>query len=306
MFETFTKKTEQVPSFEEQWENPEKMTLSGEEVEVYDIKPEKEKTPVPVWLAPGWAATPEAFKDNIHTLANNSRRTISANAPHGIDFNRDEMPASDVEKMPDAEMRKIAAMINTIEAKGVEKVDAIGHSEGCMDTILAAMLYPEKFRNIVLVNPAGMIGKDSLPRLMVGFSTDIVKGHIDEIRKNGFSKPLVRMGRELGRSIISDPVNSFKEVLAISNAEIHDMLIELRKKDIKIAVVSAVDDDAFPTERMQGIMKPEMYDGFYTVRGKHNQFVLEAGIYTELCESALLGLQARREREELEASGANK
>lgn len=292
------KKQETVPNFEEQWAHPETVNFGRETVQVYDIKPEHQKTPVPVVLAPGWAGTPEMYKENIQTLVGKNRRVISVNAPHGIDYNKEEIPQHEAVKIPEAEMRKIATLINTIKSRGVEKVDAIGHSQGCMDTVLAASLYPEYFQNIVLVNPAGMIGKDSLPRLMAGFSLDAIKGHIEELRKNGYSKPLKTVDNVMLDSIIKDPIQAFREVLAISDAQIHEFLIGLREKGVGVSIVSAVEDDAFPTERMQEIVTKDMVDGFYTVKGKHNQFIYDANVYTELAENALVGMNNRKHNQQ--------
>jgi len=293
MFESFTKK-EVVPSFEDQWKNPEKMTLSGEEVDVYDIKPEHEKTSVPVWMAPGWTGAPLMYRDNIKTLVSKDRRVLGVDAPHGIDFNNAEMPDADYEKIPDAILRKIAAMINTIKEKGIEKVDAVGHSEGCLDLVLAATLYPECFQDLVLVNPAGMIGKDSLPRLMVGFTSDIVKGYIEEIRAGGLSEPSLRASKVMMGSIVQSPVQAFKQVLAIADADLPEFILNLRKQGIGVVIVSGVDDEAFPSDRMQKTITSEMVDGFYVVEGKHNQFIIDAPNHTLIADSAFDALERKR------------
>ncbi|MCK9344508.1 MAG: alpha/beta hydrolase [Candidatus Pacebacteria bacterium] len=294
MFESFSKKEATPKSFEEQWENPELTVLSGEAVNVYDINPEKTKDPVPVWIAPGWTGTPEMYRENIRTLYEKDRRVVAVDSPHGIDFNRAEMPDADFEKMPDAILRKVAAMINTFEAKGIKNVDAVGHSEGCLDLVLAATLYPEYFRDLVLVNPAGMIGKDTLPRLMVGFTADIVKGYIEEVRTRGLSEPLLRASRVMMGSIVASPVQAFKEVLAIADADLPDMVLNLRKQGIGIIMVSAVDDEAFPGDRMQQNIKKEHVDGFYAVAGKHNQFIVEAPHYTLIADSAFDARERKR------------
>ena len=180
--------------------------------------------------------------------------------------------------------------------KQIEKIDAIGHSEGCMVVILAATLYPERFRDIVLVNPAGMIGKDNPWRLATSFAREVVKGYVDEVRKNGLSEPMLRAIRETTTAVINDPVQSFREVLALSNVQIHELLIGLREKGIGISIVSAVDDGVFPDKRMQEIVTKDMVDGYFTVRGHHAQFQLDAERYTQLADYALEMMQQKRER----------
>lgn len=289
MIESFGKKKE---SFEEQWKHPEKLVFSGETMEVYDISPEHQKTTVPTVVVPGWSGTPNVHMGNIEALVKKGRRTISANAPHGVDFNKEEYPLG-IDIIPDAELRKIATIIEVIKKKGIEEVDAVGHSQGCMDIVLAATLYPEYFRNIVLVNPAGMIGEDNFFRLVASFSVDVVRGYVDEIRTKGLTKPMLRQIRGMISSIATDPVSSFRQVLAISDAQIHDLLASIKKQGIGISVVSAVDDEVFSSARMQKIVTKEMVDGFYSVRGKHFKFQVDADPYTELVEGALSAMEKK-------------
>ncbi|MBU6414803.1 alpha/beta hydrolase [Patescibacteria group bacterium] len=142
---------------EKQFQNPKIFGLEGaeDEIEIFDIIPHKAKTNVPMLFISGWSGTPHAYKENILSHAKFGRRVISSNTPHGIE-------AQNNEQFPNSEMRKVVAAIKTLEACGIEKVDAVGHSEGAIDVVMAAVLYPEKFRNIVLVNPGGLQGKDSL------------------------------------------------------------------------------------------------------------------------------------------------
>lgn len=280
-------------SFEEKWQSPEKVILLDQEVEVYDIRPEVEKTNVPVFLAPGWGGTPAMHKQNVETLFKEGRRTLLLNTPHGINFSREDFSSQEIGEITDAELREIAALINCIKEKNIEKVDVVAHSQGCIDTVLTAMLYPEYFRNIVLVNPAGMIGEDNFARLVVSFSADIVKGYIEEIRRNGIQKPLLSNTRVVAttETIIKNPLLALREVLAISDAQIHEFLIELKKQGIGISVVGAVDDEVFPSNRMQKIVTKDMVDGFCVTRGAHAQFNLEPDAYTGLAESALTSME---------------
>ncbi len=78
-------------------------------------------------------------------------------------------PEEAVQKYPKEEVRKALNILGVLEEKDVEKTDVIAHSEGAVNTLIAASLYPEKFRNIVLFGPAGLIGEDTFTRLFQGF-----------------------------------------------------------------------------------------------------------------------------------------
>lgn len=277
-------------SFEEKWQERATLGFPGGSVEVYDLHPDNEKTAVPVVFIPGWGGTPEMYKKNLEVLVGLNRRTISANAPHGIES---ELHPSESEHMPDAELRKVAAFMQMLDDKKIEKTNAIGHSEGCIDVVIAATLYPERFKNIVLVNPGGMIGEDNLWRLSTCFTKDIVKTYVDAVKNKTLRGPLMRASKEVTASVVTSPVKAFREILSISNTQIHEMLKELKKQGIGISIIHGVDDEVFPMDRVQDITTSEMVDGFYSVKGRHGQFQLEADLYTKLAESALSALEQK-------------
>lgn len=274
-------------SLEEQFKNPKILELYGGKVEVVDISPENQKDEVPVVVAPGWMATPEVFKDNILTLAELGRRTISVNSPHGIE-------AEKIENFPDAELRKAAAFIKTLEEKNINKVDAIGHSEAGIYLTVAATIYPDKFRNIILVDPGGMIGKDNIARLSVDFSLDIIKQTIRSIKDRRLIKPILKSFWEGGKLKNLHPVRAVREILAISDFQIHELLRGLKEKGVGLSIIHAIDDKAFPMDRVQKIAKTDQLDGFYSVKGTHNEFYLKAKKYTQLADEALTALALRK------------
>ena len=273
-------------SLQEQYEKPEILELSGGNVELIDINPDEQKTKVPVVVMPGWSATPEVFKDNIITFAEQGRRTISVDSPDGI-------KAEKKDHLPEAELRKVAALIETLEEKNIDKVDAVAHSEAGIALAIAATLYPEKFRNLILVDPGGMMGQDRADKLAGRFSMDILKQTIDAMKDFKRLKPIGRSFKEGIKSFVSNPSQSIKEVMAISDTQIHEMLKDLKQKGIGISIIHGVDDKAFPMDRVQQMAKSDQLDGFYSVRGTHNEFYLNAVKYTKLADAALDALEAK-------------
>lgn len=276
------------PHLEEQYKNSETIELYGGKLHVVDVQPEQKKSEVPVFVAPGWAANAEVFKDNILGCATEGRRTLSLQNFHGI-------KTENIDEYPNAELRKVAALIKTLDEKGIEKTDVIAHSEGALYTTIAARLYPDRFRNIVLVAPAGMIGKDTVTRLGVGFSHDVTRQMVNGVIDGEIRKPMLRAFRESGKSMASGPLESVKQVFAIADAEIHNWLKELKDQGIGIAIIHGVDDKAFPMERMQEVAKSEQMHGFYSVKGGHNEIYLKPKEFTALAEHALSGLENRKE-----------
>lgn len=273
---------------EEQYNNSETVELYGGKLHVVDVQPEQQKSEIPVFVAPGWAANAEVFKDNILGCATEGRRTLSLQNFHGI-------KAENIDDYPNAELRKVAALIKTLDEKQIEKTDVIAHSEGALYTIIAAKLYPDRFRNIVLVAPAGMIGKDTVTRLGVGFSHDVTRQMVNGVIDGEIRRPMLRAFRESGKAVASGPLESVKQVFAIADAEIHNWLKELKDQGIGIAIIHGVDDKAFPMERMQAVAKSEQMHGFYSVKGGHNDIYLKPKEFTALAENALSGLENRKE-----------
>lgn len=281
----------------EQFMRPEILELGGEKIEVHDIAPEKLKTEVPVVFAPGWSGTPEAYRDNIVNLAAAGRRVLSVNAPHGIENH--DIQGEEVKDYAPVELGKLAAVTEALEKKGVQKVDAVAHSEAGIFLTIAATLNPERFRNLVFVDPAGMIGKDNMARLGVGFSIDLVKQIVREARREDDDRMSPKPGGALAplKVLFSNPKASFRGVAAIANSDIHEMLEDLKKKGVGISIIHGVEDRAFPMERVQEVVNTDQVDGFYSVKGGHNESILTPRKYTELIDYALDAMEKKQEKQ---------
>lgn len=189
------------------------------------------------------------------------------------------------------ELRKAETILGLLYEKKLEKVDVIAHSEGAINVCIAAMLHPEKFsgRTIVLANPAGMIGKDNIFRLRKG--SGAATGRTETMSKFPTTKAESEY-LESTKHITPDYmraglVRAFKETLAISQAQIEDMLKYLREKGIKIIVIAGIDDPIFPTESMQKNVKKDFIDGFLSIRGGHMQLQVHPELYMAAAENML-------------------
>ena len=279
---SFTPKTEDEEEYlTRQFHNPKKLNLNGEDIEVVDISPREIKKEIPTLILPGFSATPLALKDMIVRTAEQGRRVISADAPHGINI-KDRQ--SD---LPDAEMRKLELVLKMIETSGLKQVNVIGHSESAIYITAAAALYPEKFANIVLIEPAGLQGKDNPLSLLFRFLEDRKEdsNQSTNFKKVKFPSPNVGV-----HSVLSDVVASAKELHAISKVDISRVLEKIRESGVKVSVIHAVDDKLFPMEKIQEKITAEMVDGFYSIKGTHNN------IYTyepfgRAAEAALTALE---------------
>jgi len=269
--------------------------VNGEKVKVIDVIPEKVKDPIPAILLPGWGTSPELYKRNINELARYQRRVLSIETASGIeDSALKVLPGA--EGVPEVEMRRISALISVMEKKKLDLVDIVGHSYGGMYAAFGAMLRPEKFRNIVLVNPAGIVGPDSSLQLLQRASIEALQEAMRGMKEKSLRDSLIHIASHSASTISTSPFHACREVIAIANTEIHNTLAFLKEKGVHISIIHTIDDATFPMERVQKIVDAGHIDGFYSAKGGHNEFILNPEKYTKLVDEALSSMEKSRKK----------
>jgi pimeloyl-ACP methyl ester carboxylesterase len=280
----------------EQFAHPETYQYGSTTVETFDVKPEHPKSDVPVFFGTGWSASRGVYEAAILGTADRGRRVLSMYAPHGVDTGPDFGTGD--KTYAAAELRKAAAMLRTLEEKKIEHLDIVAHSESALWSLIVASMHPEKIRNIVLIDPAGLIDEDNLPRLAVDFSRDVVR---ETLNKEKLPRPKVDRSVQPGSSqdmfgalknMLGNPMRSLKEVLALKDADIRGMLEELKALGKHIAVIQGARDVVFPMEKMQRVVNTKQVDGFYSVYGEHNEINSHPQAYIEVIGHALDALEA--------------
>lgn len=298
---------------QEQFEAPETMEVDGEGLEVYDISPEELKTNTPLFVAPGWAATPNFLRENIVGLAEQGRRVLSIDSPHGVEvadkkknygriifpygFDPNERAtAISREEMDEVQLKKIEAFMRVLEEKGIDQVDVVAHSEAGINMILAAGVHPEKIRNIILVDPGGLTGQESPVNLATKFAWDSAKSIISEMkhRRIGveFYKRMMRAGQEIAKSVAKDPISSFKEILAIARTQTPEVIKELRNLGKQIRVVHATDDQTFSADKLVENLGPDTVDEIELVKGSHGELAMNPEVMNRLLDEKLDAMEA--------------
>jgi pimeloyl-ACP methyl ester carboxylesterase len=307
----------------------ESLLINGVQVDTVDVTPENQKDDVPVLLVPGWGATMESFEPGIKVLADKKRRVISLNQPRKGEITPDTYPdpynkdaynqdvadwyrkkGKDYPSWPAEFLRQASTQYGLIEQKKLPKVDAIAHSMGVPVVCITAMLHLEKFvgRTLVLENPVGLIGEDSLLRLQRGAGANKSRTEtMSEIRdKSGkVVMPEIPVTEAETKYLEStthitpdymkeNPLRALKETIAISQTQIEDMLQYLHEKGVRIIIVGAVDDTMFPMNDeslrkrgMQQHVKADFIDGFLSVRGGHMGIQTHPEIFMAAAESML-------------------
>ncbi len=264
---------------EKQFGRVKKFEVAGGTAEAVDIHPLSPKSEKPVLFAPGWGCTIKTYKTAIETLAQRGRRVVAFNHPR-LGDNMSATQREIGQKYPPEQWRRALNILGVLEQIGIEKTDVIAHSDGAVNTVIAATIRPELFRNIVLFGPAGLMGEDTFIRLLAGF------GRQKEVTETAVREAIIYFAK--------NPIRALKEGRDLADSQIHNMLYYLHNKGIGIVVISGGDDPAFPMEQMQKIVKDGMLDGFLSVRGAHGEIGAHPELYMKVADEMLTKLESKK------------
>lgn len=256
-------------------------------IKVYDVVPFDRKHDTPVMFIPGWTGTAEGFKQNILELANLGWQTLGVTSVHGI------KPTEGFPGAPEAEVRKMNALLMAIDKKELDQVDLVIHSEGALFSTLAATAHPEKLRNLVLDSPAGLIGPDNWKRLLGGFTHDAY----DQLVADVTDKNRVGMIHDSFSSIWKALEGwesagwTIAQVQAIIGMQIGELLKNLKRQGHGVVIMHHVDDHEFPMKRVQKIVTSEMVDGFLSLKGRHHEMLRQPKLYAQAIDHVLTALE---------------
>jgi pimeloyl-ACP methyl ester carboxylesterase len=298
-FESFSSQEDSSEDLElvEQLRNPEEVTVGEETLRIFDVSPSVESLPndVPVVLGPGLLQTGERNRELMFEIAKRGRRALTFSAIHGIEEHRDDIENAD--EYPESELRKVAALIRAIEEKEVEKIDYVGHSEGTIYGLIAAALYPEKFRNIILSSPIGFHENDTPLKLAARYLQEIVKGAAKDLRPAKREEWVEKIGTGVGyASDVFDsawsrneakrvqsgekneasqqqarlsPQKLLEEVRGLSKISIVKLLRKAKENGIPVVISYGPEDKTTSNESVQESLSSDLVEGVYSVRGGH-------------------------------------
>lgn len=201
---------------------------------------------LPVLVAGGWSEGTQSLRDTAQAIYEDGREVIL------LDHARAGGPQADETDYHPETAHKAQTLLNILDQSGLEKVDVIAHSEGALNTVLAAMKQPDRFRNIILVAPAGMIGEDSIPRLLGRFTAKVMRGLTKDMReiKQRDPESAKRYAKSGPRYIKSNPAKGLREVGAIAHSRIDQQLADLRDAGVQIGILQSHSDKGFPDKRI--------------------------------------------------------
>lgn len=287
---SFNPEVPQANHFEQQFANKEIIYTTAGPTEIVDIKPVFQKDTVPVLLAPGWGDTHQSYEKSLEIIHDGGRRVLSVSHP------RRGESAVQYSDFPVAEARKVQSLIGIIDQKNLGKVDVVAHSEGAIYAIIAATLHPDKFRNLVLVSPGGLIGEDKFHKLVTRMLTSGFRDTTQAMRSSHEKAPFFNAARKMARYFAENPKRAIEELNAIAKSDILKMVKNLHDDGIGIAIIQGENDPIFPISRIGEVLKgsKDSIDGFYSFKGGHNKIITEPR-YTKSALNALDDLKHRHQ-----------
>ena|SRR3989344_1471490 len=283
------------PTFSEQFSKREKLQTTGGVIKLADVVPEHLIDSVPKIILPGWGATDRSY----HGLL----RAIYQSGSRGICLSSDRRGES-IEGQADysiANVRKIQGLIGVMSLKGIERADFVGHSEGALIAVLAATLYPQKFRNMVLVAPAGLAGTQSKLELAGRLAAMVNQSTVDALTRAGQMLPFLVNSREVIKYFFPNPKLGYAEFKAVSTSDVVSLLQGLHEKGIGISVVAGRNEPVFSLDKLKRTLnvQPHVVDHLYSAAGGHNALILNES-YCRVLVRALADMGKKKDFQDID------
>jgi len=269
--------------FQSQFKAKKRIDFHGHPISFVDVVPAVLKSSVPIFIAPGWGETPRTFKDLIHLLFDAGFRVISVTHP------RQDLKLITRQNISRLEFQKAEIILTVLKSLGISKVNAIAHSEGAINIVIAAHLHPSMFKDILLAGPGGLVEGEGFLELVSRFIGNMIQGGM-----RAFIDPVARMnlimsGVETFRYFLMNPVMSLLEGSAISRMHLQGFLTELHENNIRVGIIHGTDDVVFPLKKMKNLIDMQWID-FHSIPGDHSDIYAHPKDYISFFQERFSGI----------------
>jgi hypothetical protein len=237
-----------------------------------------------MFFVQGWGDSGKYTKETyLAGISRGDRRLLAVDYPREI---RILSPGNYGEKAPIDQLQRTLCIIEAVEKKGIEKIDAAGYSQGGLDLALAAKLRPDLFQNLVFINPAGIIGKDSFWALAKRFVLDNGIQFLQVMKNNPQWKNKFKNIQQSFVEYVFSNINlAQQEVKSISEGDILEQLEQIKQAGIGVSFICSADDKVFQMGLIQKLMKRKMLNGFYSIEGGHGNLKYDKRVAAAISEA---------------------
>jgi pimeloyl-ACP methyl ester carboxylesterase len=281
-----------IPKAAEEQHKKSKSEKEQAQIEFVEEYPNQIVSETPVVFIPGMAADWEHMEDSLKILSEEGRHLFALVQP--------KKKMADV----DIETQKAFSILSLIENKDLNNTDLVATSEGAINALIGACLDPKKIRNIVLVNPAGLFGKDGRISLVKRSGEEMTRSLNEAGDDPEVIQKLKSLRKRSKKLMIENPSVFLQELRALSQVDIQEMLGYLKEQGIKVSIIQGVEDLLFPMRKTQEYAKAGLIEGFYSTKGGHYNFLTHPQDFMPLVGKALRTLEEKLHIEESEEKNA--
>ena len=201
----------------------------------------------PVIMCPGFGASLGIQDKMAKSICAQAEATILT-MDHPVGGEKD--PAINRESIDEAITIQASNIMDMIDAvvgdDPHQKVMLDGHSMGAISVLVAAAARAENVSGVVLMNPAGLIGKDTPARLSLRFVKDSV-GWRYWLHPLSVARYVKGFTGYIGKNIKHIP----SQIGAIARSDTRDLIKQLSDDGIPISIIISEKDKAFPANRIR-------------------------------------------------------
>lgn len=160
-------------------------------------------------------------------------------------------------KVPELESDRADDIIAAMDELGIEQTDLVAESAGALRAMVAIAAHPERFRNVVLIHPAGMDDNGSI----------MTHGHVVHHQLRSVMDPRLlteRFGRKTKRvtsdgNMLHSSEKGFRWIRAeqktVAKSRFHELLPELKKHHphLQFTIVADQNDYNFRPRRLKKV-----------------------------------------------------
>ncbi len=244
------------------------------EEEIIDIVEEENNGSLPVFYSKGWGESSKTTRPLFEKLSQH-RRILSFLHPREIrktDFSEDL-----VRKFSKVVLQKAFCILEVLERKGTDKVDAIGYSEGGLILAVAVYLQPERFNRIIMITPIGILGRTPYHKFAWGFYKNIKQNQVDLKMQNGREELIKITSKEFIKYVKKNLSLSFREARAMARADLLEIIKGWNKDHSEVVFIASKQDKLFDVEKIRSRLKKESLGPLSELEGIHTELKLNDG-----------------------------
>jgi len=145
-----------------------------------------------------------------------------------------------------------------LRKKNIEQAEFAVYSYDCR-MINFAIKHPERVKRLVLINAAGLIGKDTTIDLLFRFARQMVEETYTLVRAMPSEPQTLLTAAKVVWGFVGTAIRNLREVPKIAHSDIVPSLLRLRQLKVEVILLHAYSDRVFPKDRVINTLGEDPY-----------------------------------------------